>query len=141
MSQKRMSDFNTISLGGFIEALEGWCVLAEKENGGAAKTLGCHVYYDWASAVPSGLGSYRGYYEHLALGYTNEDGTMKVGELLALLKEAVGKTYTGWKGGQFKMTRKTPVWIGNSGHCSGTTIKDISNQTHAAIIITCNENG
>ena len=139
MNQNRMSDYDTISLGGFIEALEEWCTHVEKENGGAFKAKDCHAYFDWASATPTGLHSYRGYYDHLALGYTGEDGSMEVGELLALLKGAVGKTYTGWKGGDFKMTRKTPVWIGNAGHCSGTTIKGIGPNTYAAIIVTCIE--
>ncbi len=139
MSKNRISGFGTITLGGFIEALEEWCVLAEKENGGAAKAKDCRTYFDWAMATPDGIGSYRGYYEHLSLGYTDEDGSMKVGELLTLLKGAIGKVYTGWKGGDFQMTRKTPVWVGNTGYCYGTQIKGIQSKTYAAVIITGHE--
>ena len=135
----RMSGFGTITLGGLIDALEEWCVAAEKDSKGAAGAKKLHVFFDWAWATPKSLDSYRGYYDHLALGFGPEDESMSVGELLIELNGAIGKTYTGWKGGDFKMDRKTPVWIGNSGHCSGTVITGVGSETYAAFIQTAHE--
>lgn len=139
MNKNMMSGFGTITLGGLIEALEEWCAFAEKESKGSAGARQCSVFFDWAWATPNTVASYRGYYSHLALGYGDEDETRMVGELIDHLKEAVGQTYTGWKGGDFKMDLKTPVWVGNPGHCSGTIIKGVGRETYAAFILTSNE--
>ena len=139
MSENRISEYGTITLGGFIEALEEWCENAEKENDGAFKAKDCHVYFDWAMATPEGIDSYRGYYRHLALGYGDEDNVVTVGGLLFILNDAIGRTFVGWKGGDFTMDRMSPVWVGNPGHCYGTQIKGIQGKHYAAVIITGHE--
>lgn len=73
---------------------------------------------------PHAVDSYRGYYEQLAIacGPSREHST-KVGDLLTILREAVGKTFTGYKGGEYRMTESTPVWLANYGEtgtrCTG----------------------
>ena len=143
-NNKRMSPEGTITLGGFIELLKEWVEQKEKEAGGKKAALQYHVYFDFASAVPATLDSYRGYFYHLALGYEaggeyTATKLITVEELLKELKEAIGKTYSGWKGGDFKMNLKTPVWVDNPGHCSGTLILGLRSDTYSAIIHTCNE--
>ena len=79
---------------------------------------------------PLSANSYRGYYDHLALSYWNEDiGQDKraptVGALVATLETANGKTYEGYKGGNYKMNLETPVWVDNWGDCTSTAIVGI----------------
>lgn len=62
--------------------------------------------------------SYRGYYEKLAFAPA-EDTT--VGEMLACAKSALGKTFFGWKGGEYTMEEYTEVYLAETG-CCGETI-------------------
>lgn len=57
--------------------------------------------------------SYRGYYEDLAFEPAGE--RMKVCDLIAICRSAIGKTFEGWKGGHYEMDEKTPVWIAERG--------------------------
>lgn len=64
----------------------------------------------------SGLGtfhSYRGYYSDLAFDPINENRT--AGDLLAQCKDAVGRKFEGWKGGEFLMSKDTPLWVAKEG--------------------------
>jgi hypothetical protein len=63
--------------------------------------------------IPGSLDSYRGYYEQLAIEpEMGGDGKkVTVEEFLKRLEEAVGATFTGYKGGEFTMDRDTPIWI------------------------------
>lgn len=79
------------------------------------------VVFDDGKHFPTHLGSWRGSYCELALGY-NEYETEKPMDGATFsekLKEAVGKTYTGYKGGDFIMGKSTPVWVANDGECIG----------------------
>lgn len=59
--------------------------------------------------------SYRGNYHDLAFEPTVDK---KISELLAIAKSALGETYIGWKGGEFRMDNFSDVWLANRG-CSG----------------------
>jgi hypothetical protein len=54
--------------------------------------------------------SYRGYYSDLAFVPTGKKA--KASELLAIAQECLGKEFTGYKGGEYTMTKVTPVWLG-----------------------------
>lgn len=56
----------------------------------------------------------RGSYEELAFSPVEET---TFGEMLTHARSADGSTYEGWKGGDFTMSRHTPVLIGNHGEC------------------------
>jgi len=58
--------------------------------------------------------SYRGYYEQIAF---EPKDSASVGEMLAHAKAAEGKTFTGYKGGEYTMTGDTIVNIAEYGHC------------------------
>jgi hypothetical protein len=60
--------------------------------------------------------SWRGVYAFLA--FAPKNGTT-VAEMLAHAKSAVGSTYTGYKGGDFTMTRETPCHIAAYGVWGG----------------------
>lgn len=59
--------------------------------------------------VPWRLCSWRGIYGELTID-SRPGGYTTVGELLAEAREAVGKTFTGYKGGEYTMSLETPVW-------------------------------
>lgn len=71
--------------------------------------------------------SYRGYYEDLA--FEPSDGFRKASDLLADCLSALGKTFEGWKGGDFLMKEDTPVWIAVEGCCGKKILKFNSDGT------------
>jgi len=79
------------------------------------------IVYDLLAIRPTDLDSYRGYYDHLALGYT-DDVRPTVGEILDKAKAAMGRTFMGYKGGDFVMNEHTPLWVSNHGHSGGLRI-------------------
>jgi len=65
-----------------------------------------------------GLGelySYRGYYSDLA--FEPIEGKRLVSDLLAQCWAAMGKVFTGYKGGEFVMGALTPLWLAYYGDC------------------------
>lgn len=75
-------------------------------------------------AVPLGFHephSYRGYYEQLA--FEPLENTT-VGAMLACAREALGKTYEGYKGGEFEMMAYTTVNLAEYG-CTGEEIGEV----------------
>jgi hypothetical protein len=101
-----------ISLGKLIKLLE----LEKQDN---------HVQFDFGGFEPTSLASYRGYYEQLALGFqeaTWDDKSPTVKSVLQELKNAIGKTYEGYKGGDYKMSEDTHLWVANYGEANSTAI-------------------
>lgn len=74
---------------------------------------------------PTGLTSYRGYYSDLAITYSASDKSLNCGELLNVCKKAVGKIFYGYKGGEFKMSRKTIVWLAPCGRTTGVVLTGV----------------
>jgi hypothetical protein len=86
------------------------------------------VRYDFGPFCPTTLDSYRGYYDDLALGFDEIDWDTypTVKSLVAELESAIGKTFTGWKGGDYVMDRETPLWVANPGDSHGTAITGLA---------------
>lgn len=80
------------------------------------------VRFDFCHHVPAGVGSYRGYYDHLALAWRGSYDGPKVADFLKELQAAVGKVYEGYKGGDFRMSRKTPMWVSNYGESDSVAV-------------------
>ena len=59
-----------------------------------------------------GTHSYRGYYECLAFGLASD---VEVDEMLSSSCGAIGKTFTGWKGGEYRMTEATECYLADAG--------------------------
>ncbi len=59
--------------------------------------------------------SYRGYYRDLA--FERSDDTRPAYELLAECKATMGQVFEGYKGGDYVMGSRTPVWIAHYGSC------------------------
>ena len=78
---------------------------------------------DPAKKLPTGFAhphSYRGYYEELAFEVRRD---ITVGEVLAAAEFALGKTFQGWKGGDYTMSEYTTCWlVREEGWSGGETI-------------------
>lgn len=78
------------------------------------------VIFDVEPFSPDGLDSWRGSYAELSLAYrVKGDNQREVSWLLQLLKQAVGQTYGGYKGGEFLMGKNTPIWVANYSMSNG----------------------
>ena len=90
---------------------------------------GDHVFYDYE------FDSYRGYYSDLVLIRSNindyDDDLLTVEKLLTLARRANGGTFYGYKGGEFKMGLKTPLWVAD----------DQSNASQVAVIDIATDEG
>lgn len=112
-----------LTLGELIEKLDGNETYYSKHR---EEEKPRRVRIDAGYNYPSGLGSYRGYYQDLAIRYTDDhEERLNAEELKEKLENAVGKVYTGYKGGQFQMSEETPVWLANWGNNSNTTISAV----------------
>jgi len=69
------------------------------------------------------LDSYRGYYCDLAFSPT--DTTETAAELLARCQQAMGQVFIGYKGGEYVMGAKTPLWISHGSEASGVRVMGI----------------
>jgi hypothetical protein len=134
---KRFADSPQLSLGELINEIEKCGI--QKNDGGDKE-----VCYDFGTAIPTDLDSYRGSYNELALGYklTGYDNDaehlkdVKAKDLLQHLKEAIGKEYTGWKGGEYTMSKDTPLWVANSGNAGSTAILGVLDDGWRLILLT-----
>jgi hypothetical protein len=78
---------------------------------------------------PGGLDSYRGYYADLAIDpdfeKVDEEDETNVSVLVKRLESAVGRTYEGYKGGDFTMDLHTRVWCSPYGEASGLRVHSV----------------
>lgn len=88
----------------------------------------CFITYDWAFAKPTVLDSWRGSYAELAIGYDMEGDYYATcaHQFLEKLKSAVEETFTGYKGGNFTMTKNTPLWVSNYSETGNTQVVGIT---------------
>jgi hypothetical protein len=66
--------------------------------------------------------SYRGYYEDVAFEPAND---VTIGSMLENAESALGQTFSGYKGGDFKMHEHTECWIAEYGRSNGAQISDL----------------
>lgn len=86
------------------------------------------VHFDFEYLIPAGIDSWRGSYDELALSFSDGDGAeMHLDVFLGILHGAVGATFQGYKGGDFTMSRDTPVWVANPGNSGDTAVIGITN--------------
>ena len=134
--EKRFSRSSQLSLGQFIEEIEKAGLV--EENGDDKE-----ICFDFGTAVPTCLDSWRGAYDELELGYkltgydSLEDSVqVKAKDILSELKSAIGKEFTGWKGGEYTMNENTPVWASNSGNASNSAVVGVLDDGWRLIILT-----
>ncbi len=123
------ADPHQLSLGEFIDLLEAWPNDKDKDA----------CYFDFGGLSPTAPGSYRGDYSELALGFAESESYPEptVATVLKWCLEAVGKEFEGYKGGEFTMSRSTPLWVANYGKTGGTAVVGrVSRVDHAFVIKT-----
>jgi hypothetical protein len=74
----------------------------------------------------------------LALEYLEYDSqkTLSSAAFLEMLKDADGKTFEGYKGGDYTMSRQTPVWVSNYGTSNETAVVGVIDKNYVVIIAT-----
>lgn len=81
------------------------------------------VRFDFCElVVATRLMSWRGDYSHLSIGYSLKGEITTVAELLSACESAIGRKFTGYKGGDFLMDEATMMHVDNWGACSKTSI-------------------
>jgi hypothetical protein len=126
-----LSKSDQLTLGELILKLEP---IAAKQTG-AKEAI---IIYD-LGRFPNKLDSWRGSYDELALNIVAYDGDkqpMKISAFLTMLKDAIGKTFTGYKGGRFVMNKHTPIWVANYGESGETAVIDVAEDSCAVRLIT-----
>ena len=94
------------------------------------------VVFDFANVVPISLDSWRGSYDELAIEYGPSSSALRVDAFLEMLREAIGKTFIGYKGGDFVMGRRTPVWVSHYGEGERRAVIDVKNDGYRIVIVT-----
>jgi hypothetical protein len=80
-----------------------------------------YVQFDFGEG-PTVLDSYRGFYEHGAIGWEQRGRRATVKEFLAMLRDALGTTRHGYKGGNYMMHDNTLLWCANYGEATSCAI-------------------
>lgn len=127
-----LADSPQWTLGRLIDALESIPTTRRNYRG---ETERRHVRFDFEYLRPSGLDSWRGVYRELAIGFATE-GTMHLDDFLTMLRQAVGKTYEGYKGGTFRMDRSTPLWVANYGNAGDTGVVGVRDDDYDVVLLT-----
>lgn len=109
---------NPLNYGEIIERLKSAIKAAERGEDE-------YLSFGWGSAAPTEIESYRGYYEHVGIGYSGSYGGTKAGDFLKKMENAIGSSMTGWKGGDYRIYRECEVWVACSGNTSNTRIIDV----------------
>jgi len=100
------------------------------------------VGYDFEYLFPTDIASYRGIYAELALNFKSQEygekavDPMAVTAFLEMLKGCIGKTFEGYKGGDFMMGKNTPIWVANYGNSGRTAVVDVLDEEHSVTLIT-----
>lgn len=98
-----------------------------------------YIQFRFASLNPGRLRSYRGYYDHLAI---EPDGSFtRVADFLQHARHVLGKSFEGYKGGDYVMDDDTPIWVANWGDTSSTRVTGITDDDWRVIIETIETEG
>lgn len=115
--------FGTLSLGELIALLK-------------TREPGQEVRFDFCGTQPVSVASYRGFYDHLAVGwsaeYSNERTVLWV---LNMLDKCIDDTFCGYKGGEYLMTADTPIWVASRGEADSTAIVGLDERCNYMTVI------
>lgn len=93
------------------------------------------VHYDFGFLWPTVFRSYRGCYDHLALGFVEDDKEVIAESLIKAAKECLEKTFTGYNGREYNMDKDTPLWAANYGQTGSTSITGVRDLGYGYAII------
>ena len=85
--------------------------------------------------VPNDVDSYRGYYEDLAISFFVPPESYGLQTLtrafLDTLESAIDKTFTGYKGGDYRMDADSNLWVSNYGACTHAAVLGVEIQRYS----------
>ena len=61
---------------------------------------------------------------------------MKLIAFKNMLKLAIGEVFEGYKGGDYTMSKNTPVWVANYGNSGNTGIVDVIHDEYQVVLVT-----
>ena len=94
-----------------------------------------NVRYDGdGNSAPGTEDSYRGYYSDLA--FDTQQKLVFVADFLKQCRNALGRTYVGYKGGDFTMASDTPLWRASYG-CCGEAIVRATIESNGDVVLHC----
>jgi hypothetical protein len=131
---KRMAQSDQLTLGELILKMEA--VVARQKARIAEGKEEATVGYDFEYLFPTSIDSWRRSYAELALNFQAEGNELTATDFLKVLKDAVGKTFCGYKGGDYVMSRQTPVWVANYGNSGNTAVLDVIDDEYQVVIVT-----
>jgi len=103
---------DSISKAGELERSHYHLTLQKLINKLSESAASKEVVFD-VGGYPHNPDSYRGYYSDLA--FSNNDTAITAGEFLDVATACLGKTFYGYKGGDFVMRGDTPLWMAEYG--------------------------
>ena len=98
------------------------------------------IMFDFGYFYPDSLHSWRGDYAQLSIDFKEDHNYPTVGAFKKRLQEAVGQTFFGWKGGEYVMTRDTPLWVARRGTVGHTIITGVLREYEDVILLTGHQN-
>lgn len=129
-----------LALGNLIEKLEP---IARRQKGRIEDdNEEAVVVFDFEYMFPVDFESWRGSYAELALTFSSREhsdyslSAPTVSDFLDMCKKAVGSVHTGYKGGEYRMTINTPVWVANRGNSGNTALIDVVDDGYHVVLIT-----
>lgn len=96
------------------------------------------VVFDDGSC-PRTLNSYRGYYDQLALSPDRGVDPWSTANWHEFLSDAEGTVFEAYKGGNYRMTRDTPLWCAGWGDATGVMIVGAKKIGGAFVLVTRHE--
>ncbi|MBP7109507.1 MAG: hypothetical protein KBA90_13200 [Chitinophagaceae bacterium] len=131
---RRMVNSDQLTLGELISKIEP--IAAKQKEVIEKYKEEADVRYDFEYLFPTDIDSWRGSYNELALNFKTDGKGMYVTDFLKMLKETIGKKFTGYKGGEYIMDESTPIWVANNGNSGNTALIDVVDNEYQVILIT-----
>ena len=112
----------------FQALVDGMSAKWQRERAETQMTLGklIELLKTMGDTPITGLGeldSYRGYYSDLAFAPTTK--AIPASKLLNDCQQAMGEVFHGYKGGDYVMGARTPLWVASYGFC-GKKLMDVN---------------
>lgn len=117
-----------MSLGQLIDALKNVRASNDKED--------ITVCFDFEYSRPTDFSSWRGVYAEIAIGFAFDGDETTLDDLIVRAERSIGKTFGGYKGGDFTMTRDTPVWVANYGNSGSTAVTGVYDDGWQVVLLT-----
>lgn len=130
---KRLKTSPQLTLGELVAKLESVKPVYQDYEGEEKPKV---VVFNFEYLHPTGLDSWRGSYSELAIEFSADGEAPTVIDFLSSLKAAVGKEFSGYKGGEFVMGKNTPLWVANYGNSGNTGIVGVRDTEYKVILLT-----